>query len=86
MGWVVNKESNAEWRVQFVWPFRAPYLIIDLDPDYQWSVIGYPSRDLFWVLARTTTLPDATYAGILERAAAQGYDTNRVVKVPQPTH
>jgi len=86
VGLVVDPVSNAEWRVRFIWPFSAPYLIIDLDPDYQWSVIGYPSRNLFWVLARNTTLPDDTYAGILQRAAAQGYDTNRVVKVLQPTH
>ncbi|MDR3456749.1 MAG: lipocalin family protein [Verrucomicrobiae bacterium] len=86
VGWVVDPKSNAEWRVRFIWPFTAVYLIIDLDPDYQWAVIGHPSRNLFWILARDTSLPDATYAGILQRAAAQGYDTNRVVKVLQPPH
>ena len=84
VGWVKDKNSNAEWRVQFIWPFTATYLVIDLDPDYRWAVIGHPSRNLFWILARETALPEATYAGILQRAAAQGYETNRVVKVPQP--
>eukprot|EP01031_Cornospumella_fuschlensis_P050352 gene50352-61599_t len=71
VAWVHDKKSNAEWRVQLLWPFRVPYLIIDLDPEYQWSVVGYPSRKLAWVLTRGTTLDEGTYRGILERLKAQ---------------
>jgi apolipoprotein D and lipocalin family protein len=84
--WVHNKETNAEWRVQLLWPFRIPYLIIDLDPDYQWSVIGYPNRKLAWVLSRKPSLDEATYQGILQRLEAQGYDRTKLVKVPQNLH
>lgn len=84
ISWVYNHVTNAEWRVQFIWPFRVPYLVIDLDPDYRWAVIGHPSRNYLWVLARGRSLPDDVYAGILTRAAAQGYDPKRVAKVPQP--
>lgn len=80
-----NHETNAEWRVQFIWPFRLPYLIIDLDPDYQWSVIGYPNRKLAWVLSRKPVLDEATYQAILKRMTAQGYDPASLVKVPQIT-
>lgn len=83
VAWVHNKETNAEWRVQFVWPLRVPYLIVDLDKDYQWSVIGYPSRKLAWVLSRKPVLDETTYRGILERLKAQGYDTTLLKKVPQ---
>ena len=83
VAWVHDKKTNAEWRVQFIWPLRVPYLIIDLDKDYQWSVIGYPSRKLAWVLSRKPSLDEATYQGILERLRTQGYDTNLLAKVPQ---
>ena len=83
VAWVHNRETNAEWRVQFVWPLRVPYLIVDLDKDYQWSVIGYPSRKLAWVLSRQPTLSPATYAGILQRLRTQGYDTELLKLVPQ---
>lgn len=83
VAWVHNKETNAEWRVQFLWPFRVPYLIIDLDKDYQWSVIGYPSRKLAWVLSRQPALDEATYRGILKRMESQGYDSSLLQKVPQ---
>lgn len=83
VAWVHDKTTNAEWRVQFVWPLRVPYLIIDLDKDYQWSVIGYPSRKLAWVLSRQPSLDPGTYAGILKRLTAQGYDTSLLKLVPQ---
>lgn len=83
IAWVKNRQSNAEWRVQFVWPFRVPFLVIDLDPAYQWAVIGYPNRKLGWVLGRKPTLDDATYAVILRRLESKGYDGSRFVKVPQ---
>ncbi len=83
VAWVHDKKSNAVWRVQFVWPFRVPFLVIDLDPDYQWAVIGYPSRKLGWVLSRQTTLADTTYGSILNRMVQQGYDASLFVKVPQ---
>ncbi len=81
---VVNQTTNAEWRVQFFWPVKLPYLVIDLDPDYRWAVVGHPSRHYLWILARERALSDTVYQGILERAAAQGYDTSDIVKVPQP--
>jgi apolipoprotein D and lipocalin family protein len=84
VGWVTNTTTNAEWQVRFIWPLSATYLIIDLDPDYRWAVIGHPSRDYFWVLARERQLNDTIYRDILTRAAAQGYDISRVAPVLQP--
>jgi apolipoprotein D and lipocalin family protein len=83
VAWVHDKQSNAEWRVQFVWPFRVPFLVIDLDYEYQWAVIGYPSRKLAWVLSRKTALNETTYQGILQRMQQQGYDPAKLAKVPQ---
>ena len=80
---VKNKETNAEWRVKFLPFVKVAYLILDLDPDYQWTVIGHPSRKYGWIMARGKTLPDATYAGILERLETQGYDPKKFAKVPQ---
>ena len=84
IAWVHDTATNAEWRVRFIWPMSVAYLIIDLDPDYRWAVIGHPSRDYFWVLSRTRQLDESVYQELLARAAQQGYDISRVAKVPQP--
>jgi len=81
--WVVNKETNAEWRVQFIWPFSLPYIITNLDPDYQWVVIGHPSRDFLWIMAPEKTMPKKTLAHVIEKVKAQGFDPARIVTVPQ---
>jgi apolipoprotein D and lipocalin family protein len=81
---VVNKESNAEWKVRFLWPFTSTYLVLELDPDYRWAVVATPGHQLLWVLARGRSLDDATYAEILQRIQAQGYDVKLVKKVSQP--
>ncbi len=82
--YVVNKQTNAEWRVKFLGGLiTAPYLILDLDPNYQWTVVGHPSRNYGWIMARAKTMPDSTYKAILNRLTAQGYDPARFKKVPQ---
>ena len=83
VAWVKNQSTNAEWRVRFVWPFSAKYFIVDLDPAYQWAVIGHPSRKLAWILARGTTMDEATYARLLQGLEKQGYDPASLAKVPQ---
>jgi apolipoprotein D and lipocalin family protein len=49
-------------------------------------VVATPGHDLLWVLARESRLDEATYSMILQRIAAQGYDTNRLRQVPQPVN
>ena len=79
--WVVNKETHAWLKVQFFWPFRGDYVIIDLDEkEYQYAVVGHPSRDYLWVLSRTPQMADGTYTDILSRISKQGYDLDRIKK------
>ena len=80
---VVDTRSNAEWRVQFLWPFEAPFLVIDLSPDYRFTTIGYPKRDLIWIMSRSPDMSEKDYARALEVAKSQGYDISRIQKVPQ---
>ena len=79
---IYDVASNAEWRVQFLWPFLADYLVIDLADDYSFTVIGVPSRNYLWIMARSSELEPKIYQEILRRIAAQGYDISKIQKVP----
>jgi apolipoprotein D and lipocalin family protein len=83
VAWVVNPSTNAEWRVQFLWPFRVPYLVTALDKDYQWAVIGYPNRKLGWILSRTPQMDPKDYDFALQSLKHQGYDITKFALVPQ---
>ena len=82
-GFVYNKDTNAEWRMQFLWPFRAAYLITYLADDYGTTIIGVPSRKYAWIMARTKTLPDAEYKALVAELERQGHDLSKLRKVPQ---
>ncbi len=81
---IVDTESNAKLKVSFFGPFWGPYWIIDLDPDYQWAVVGVPSRKYLWILSRTPEMDKTTYAGILDRLVDQSYDPIRLERTLQP--
>jgi apolipoprotein D and lipocalin family protein len=83
VGRVTNRETNAEWKIRFAPLINVSYLIIDLDPEYRWTVVGHPSRKYGWIMHREKSMPEATYRGILARLDAQGYDSKAFVKVPQ---
>jgi len=80
---VVDRTSNARLKVSFFWPFWGDYWIIDLGRDYEYAVVGHPSRKYLWVLSRTPTMAPALYEGILERLRGQGYDTARLCRTLQ---
>jgi apolipoprotein D and lipocalin family protein len=82
---VVDTGSNAKLEVSFFWPFWGDYWIIDLGPEYEYAVVGHPSRDYLWILSRAPALDDATYSGILSRLEEMGYPLEPLQKTLQPT-
>lgn len=77
---VVDPTTNAKLKVTFFWPFYGDYWIIDLGENYDYAVVGHPSRKYLWVLSRTPQMEEGLYQGILERLKKQGYDTSRLMK------
>lgn len=82
-GFIYNTETNAEWRMQFVWPIKAAFLITYLDEDYQTTVIGVPDRKYAWIMARTKTLPPGTMKKLEKFLGESGHDLSKLRCVPQ---
>jgi len=83
---VVDEDTNAKLVVYFFFPFGGDYWIIDLDEEnYEWAVVGEPSRSFLWILSRSPELDDDVMNGILERLPDQGYDPDRLQMTPQNT-
>jgi len=81
-GWVYNTGINTEWRMQFVWPIKAAYLIAWVDEDYQQTIIGVPSRKNVWLMSRNWDLSDEEYAALAQRAVDMGHDASQIRRVP----
>jgi apolipoprotein D and lipocalin family protein len=82
-GWVHDEATNAEWRMQFLWPFKSAFLIVYLDQDYQQTIIGVPDRSNVWIMSRDPQMSDADYQEMLDYVASLGYDIEKVRRVPQ---
>ena len=78
--WAPDPGEPAKLKVRFFWPFRADYWIIDLGPEYEYAVVGHPSREYLWILSRTPAMDPAVYACILQRLRLNGYDPDRLVR------
>ncbi len=71
--WVVDENSNARLKVSFFWPFRGDYWIIDLGRDYEYAVVGTPSRRYLWILSRTPLMQPYKLEEILQKVERQGF-------------
>lgn len=80
---VVDASTNAKLKVAFLWPFFGKYWVIELGQNYEYAVVGEPSRDYLWILSRTPAMPDATYEKILNRLPACGYDPEKLLRTRQ---
>lgn len=81
---VVDQDTNAKLEVSFFRPFWGDYWVIQLDPEYQYAVVGHPGRDYLWILSRTPTVDEAVYEGIVAKLKADGYPLDRLVRTQQP--
>lgn len=79
----VEGSNNAKLRVSFFRPFYGDYWILAFGPENQWVLVGEPSRENSWVLARSPKLPDAQLNAALDRAATLGFARGAFQRTPQ---
>ena len=71
---VMANSGNAKLKVQFFWPFKGKYWIIDLAHDYSYAVVGHPNKKYLWILSRTATMNDSIYQQIISKIKEKGFD------------
>ena len=80
----VDKNSgNAKLKVQFLWPFKGKYWIIDLADDYSYAVVGHPNKKYLWILSRTSKMDNTVYQQIISRLKSKGFDLSKIKKTEQ---
>jgi len=75
--------GNAKLKVQFFWPFKGKYWIIDLADDYSYAVVGHPNRAYLWILSRTPKMDKNTYEEIVGRIKEKKFDISKLQKTVQ---
>ena len=84
VGMVVPGTNNTQWKIAFFGGLlKADYLVLEVAPDYSWALIGQPSGKLAWVFSREQRMDDAQFETLKAKFTGYGYDTRKIVRVPQ---
>ena len=87
MAYVEPGSGNALWGVRFVWlqkfVLRGEYRIAHLEPDYSVVIVARSKLDYVWLFSRRAEMSEAELARYTAIMAAWGYDTTKLLRVPQ---
>ncbi|KAL8149609.1 temperature-induced lipocalin-1-like [Apium graveolens] len=82
-----NGSDEAKLKVKFwvppflpIFPVVGDYWVLHLDEEYQYALIGQPSRKYLWILCRQPHLDEGIYNQLVEKAIEQGYDVSKLHK------
>lgn len=72
-------KTNSKLKVSFFRPFYGDYWIVDLDEDYNYAVVGSPSREYLWILSRTKSINENTKNKIIKKVDNLGFDSKKFI-------
>jgi apolipoprotein D and lipocalin family protein len=75
---VPNTEEPSKLKVSFFGSRGADYWVLFVDGNYQYALVGEPSRKYLWVLSRTPNLPAENFDALVGIAREQGFDVSRL--------
>ena len=81
--WVPDPNYQGRLKVRFFWPFSGDYYIISLDENYQYALVGDPSRKYLWILSKSKVLDETIYSELLTVAKENGFAVEELIKVNQ---
>ncbi|MFG1492599.1 lipocalin family protein [Halobacteriovorax sp. ZH4_bin.1] len=82
--WIEDSKTNAHWKIQLFWPLKFDYLVIALDPKYEWVAIGVPNEKYLWIMSRKYSKDYASkiVARAIRELDSLGYSTRDLVLIP----
>ncbi len=73
----VKGSDNSKLKIQFIWPFRADYWILEIEGDYQYACVGGPNRNYAWILSRTPNPDKDIVQRMMDNLERKGFDVSR---------
>jgi len=78
----VSKDNTSLWGMQFIWPFKAEYIIAYVSEDYQHTIIARSARDYVWVMSRSPDITEGAYQSLVKRCVDMGYLESDIQRLP----
>lgn len=81
-----NPSNHAMLKVQFQWPFTGDYQVIDVGKNYEYALVGTPSRKYLWILSRTQELENNILEHLISFAKELGFNTDKLIFTEHKAH
>jgi len=83
-GYLVDRKDKGFLKVSFFGPFYGSYIVFDLDREnYSYALVCGPDKSYLWLLARSPKIDDELIKRLVDKAAALGFDTKKLIYVRQ---
>ncbi len=70
-------------KISYFFPIYKPYVIFELDPDYQYAYVCGKDRSFLWLLSRAKYLDEDIVDDFIEKSQNLGFDTSKLVFTDQ---
>ena len=80
---VPNSNYPGRLSVSFFWPFAGDYYVMALAQDYGYALVGSPSREYLWILARNKTLDEKIIDELSQKAKEKGFPVEKIQRIDQ---
>jgi len=80
---IPDPAKPGEMQVSFLPLVWLDYRLVYMEENYRFMIVTGSSRNYLWLMGRDRAPSEQAYAGLLERAAAMGFDVSRLERVRQ---
>jgi len=77
-GYIKETETPGILKVSFFRPFYSSYVVLDIDREYRYALVGGGSSEYLWILSRTGEIPEGIRKEFIEKAGNMGYKTEKL--------
>ncbi len=81
--WIPDEKAPDKIKIQFIWPITIDYVLLHIDEDKGYAILGSPYKHQLWILGRSPVVNDEDYAELLKIAEKNGFKIENLVKVDQ---
>ena len=78
---IIDKDSNARWKMTFFGVFPNDYLIVRLAEDYSYTVVSVPSKKMIWIMSRMIHMSEIQFNEILQTLKSDDYPIEQIRRV-----
>jgi len=76
---IMQDETNSKWELKYPWRFSRDFYIIALAEDYEWVMVGHPSRCNLWILSRKPIIDEVVLRQLFEKALELDFEIYNII-------